>query len=795
MTVLETVYAIQNFEAENEDELTFQIGEPISILQKDDGYNDGWWKGENTRGDIGLFPMSYTTYKEPLNCQQIAQLPTPSNSDVVMTKKGAAPINLTTSFFNGSNNETRSLMEQSSYSFTCPTGPTTAAATAALSNHLGGFNNVAIRRLVIKALFLPALRSTPPETWNVNQVEIWLNAMDFQSVATNFKCQEITGDILLELNMGSLKELDVPTFGKRYKIHTAIQILRNECGLKNQPKRVSVCSPTCFDDYLTNEKSSHSPEYSISSHTKHSITENTIFMTENKCHKHRKSVYSSNEKDNFHDDDTYQLSPSSYSGSSPLTPTSTVDIADMKQGYFEHLNGDEETFLSAENSNMYTIQQTQYNQRINSANSRSSLDMYCYEETENVSPDMEGWLYKQSCKYKKWNKRWFVLKGPNLFYFKSPKDVRMKGIINLRGYKIVVDETIQPGTFSFKAQHEQERTFFFYTHIEQEMKAWISSLIKATISRDFAVPVLSSSIIPTVSLEVARRMRPRPPSVLLHRKGGAVSKSSPVNSSSSKARKSIKGTSGLINSSGSAGYLNPRTSPDASSTSILTALTGSNSTPHTMTTTTSLRITEKEEEEDSCDSFKDTEHGTSSSIGNDDECDQFLVEEEDSDDSKTLTLLEVLNQSHSITDEENSRLLYQTREETCNQSYDDILSIDQKTFIDASFWSAKEYITWVNTICTKSKICSLKEIRQGDVLKEILQHISGKQVKKCASPIVKGTISMLMPDGIVDAFNFMTMEGIELDDQFTIKDIYSGKEDKIMLLLKSILNWSTSLQD
>lgn len=36
-------------------------------------------------------------------------------------------------------------------------------------------------------------------------------------------------------------------------------------------------------------------------------------------------------------------------------------------------------------------------------------------------PDMEGWLHKQSDKYRTWNKRWFVLKGPNLLYFKGPK--------------------------------------------------------------------------------------------------------------------------------------------------------------------------------------------------------------------------------------------------------------------------------------------------------------------------------------------------------------------------------------
>lgn len=37
------------------------------------------------------------------------------------------------------------------------------------------------------------------------------------------------------------------------------------------------------------------------------------------------------------------------------------------------------------------------------------------------TPEHEGWLHKQGDRYKTWNKRWFVLKGPNLFYFKSPK--------------------------------------------------------------------------------------------------------------------------------------------------------------------------------------------------------------------------------------------------------------------------------------------------------------------------------------------------------------------------------------
>lgn len=61
----------------------------------------------------------------------------------------------------------------------------------------------------------------------------------------------------------------------------------------------------------------------------------------------------------------------------------------------------------------------------------------------------------------------------------------MKGIINLRGYRIVCDETIYAGKWCFKAQHDRERTFFFYTDSEFGMKAWIKALMKATISRDY----------------------------------------------------------------------------------------------------------------------------------------------------------------------------------------------------------------------------------------------------------------------------------------------------------------------
>lgn len=43
----ETVWAIHNFEAEADDEISFHIDEPIIVLQKDELYQDGWWEVSN----------------------------------------------------------------------------------------------------------------------------------------------------------------------------------------------------------------------------------------------------------------------------------------------------------------------------------------------------------------------------------------------------------------------------------------------------------------------------------------------------------------------------------------------------------------------------------------------------------------------------------------------------------------------------------------------------------------------------------------------------------------------------
>lgn len=40
----EYVYALHNFLPEHEDEIDFEVGQPIEVVEKDDQYSDGWWQ-------------------------------------------------------------------------------------------------------------------------------------------------------------------------------------------------------------------------------------------------------------------------------------------------------------------------------------------------------------------------------------------------------------------------------------------------------------------------------------------------------------------------------------------------------------------------------------------------------------------------------------------------------------------------------------------------------------------------------------------------------------------------------
>jgi SAM domain (Sterile alpha motif) len=107
-------------------------------------------------------------------------------------------------------------------------------------------------------------RAVHPSEWNVEEVVDWLRAKGFDdTVCDMFTEQEITGDVLLELDVGVLKsEIGIVAYGKRIRIANAISELRRPPSVlsSEQPTRsgsLSYGSP--------HPQQSHSPATLLSS--------------------------------------------------------------------------------------------------------------------------------------------------------------------------------------------------------------------------------------------------------------------------------------------------------------------------------------------------------------------------------------------------------------------------------------------------------------------------------------------------------------------------------------------------
>ncbi|KAI0371457.1 hypothetical protein BV20DRAFT_1120507 [Pilatotrama ljubarskyi] len=132
------------------------------------------------------------------------------------------------------------------------------------------------------------------------------------------------------------------------------------------------------------------------------------------------------------------------------------------------------------------------------------------------TPDHNGWLRKKGDRYNSWKSRYFVLKGPHLYWLRSDSksETKIKGYLNIVGYKVMADESVDPGRYGFRIVHDREKPHYFSSDEHLIVREWMKALMKATITRDYSNPVMSSCNIPTIPLTVAQAMNPapRPPS-------------------------------------------------------------------------------------------------------------------------------------------------------------------------------------------------------------------------------------------------------------------------------------------
>ncbi|XP_012498666.1 PREDICTED: pleckstrin homology domain-containing family A member 4 isoform X2 [Propithecus coquereli] len=101
----------------------------------------------------------------------------------------------------------------------------------------------------------------------------------------------------------------------------------------------------------------------------------------------------------------------------------------------------------------------------------------------NLPVHIRGWLHKQdSSGLRLWKRRWFVLSGHCLFYYKDSREESVLGSVLLPSYSIRPDGPGVPRgrRFTFTAEHPGMRTYVLAADTLEDLRGWLRALGRAS---------------------------------------------------------------------------------------------------------------------------------------------------------------------------------------------------------------------------------------------------------------------------------------------------------------------------
>ncbi|KAM6223142.1 LOW QUALITY PROTEIN: pleckstrin homology domain-containing family A member 4 [Rhynchocyon petersi] len=101
----------------------------------------------------------------------------------------------------------------------------------------------------------------------------------------------------------------------------------------------------------------------------------------------------------------------------------------------------------------------------------------------NLTVHIRGWLHKQdSAGLRLWKRRWFVLSGHCLFYYKGYREESVLGSVLLPSYTIRPDGPGAPRgrRFTFTAEHPGMRTYVLAADTLEDLRGWLRALGRAS---------------------------------------------------------------------------------------------------------------------------------------------------------------------------------------------------------------------------------------------------------------------------------------------------------------------------
>ncbi|XP_037675824.1 pleckstrin homology domain-containing family A member 4 isoform X3 [Choloepus didactylus] len=101
----------------------------------------------------------------------------------------------------------------------------------------------------------------------------------------------------------------------------------------------------------------------------------------------------------------------------------------------------------------------------------------------NLPVHIRGWLHKQdSSGLRLWKRRWFVLSGHCLFYYKDSREESVLGSVLLPSYSIRPDGpgAVRGRRFTFTAEHPGMRTYVLAADTLEDLRGWLRALGRAS---------------------------------------------------------------------------------------------------------------------------------------------------------------------------------------------------------------------------------------------------------------------------------------------------------------------------
>ncbi|XP_077836691.1 pleckstrin homology domain-containing family A member 4 isoform X32 [Macaca mulatta] len=106
-----------------------------------------------------------------------------------------------------------------------------------------------------------------------------------------------------------------------------------------------------------------------------------------------------------------------------------------------------------------------------------------FRRDPNLPVHIRGWLHKQdSSGLRLWKRRWFVLSGHCLFYYKDSREESVLGSVLLPSYNIRPDGPGAPRgrRFTFTAEHPGMRTYVLAADTLEDLRGWLRALGRAS---------------------------------------------------------------------------------------------------------------------------------------------------------------------------------------------------------------------------------------------------------------------------------------------------------------------------